>query len=79
LHIVDPAQDRTIHIAAGGSNTAVVWNPWEQLSRTMADLGDDDYRRLVCVETANAADEVITIDTDGEYALSASYRATTGD
>jgi len=28
----------------------VVWNVWGPKARAMADLGDDDWRRYVCVE-----------------------------
>lgn len=74
LHVVDPAGSRTIEITAENSTTAVVWNPWRDIARNMADLGDDDYRCLVCVETANAADEIIDIDSGAEFTLGATYR-----
>ena len=38
------------------------------------DLADDAYRRFVCVETANAADEIVTVAPGADYALSVSYR-----
>jgi glucose-6-phosphate 1-epimerase len=31
----------------------VVWNPWTDKSRSMADFGDDEYQRMVCVETGS--------------------------
>lgn len=73
LRINDPALGRRIDIACSGSATAVVWNPWQAISTAMQDLADDDYRRLVCVETANAADEVVTIQPGTQYCLAASY------
>lgn len=73
LGISDPALGRRIDIACSGSTTAVVWNPWQAISTAMQDLADDDYRRLLCVETANAADEVITIQPGAQYRLGASY------
>ena len=76
LSLVDRAWQRQIAIEAEGSTTAVVWNPWQDTATRMADLADDDYRRFVCVETANAADEVIQIPPGGEYRLTASYRLT---
>ena len=39
----------------------------------MADLGDRDYQNFVCVETANAANEVITVSAGQQYRMSAVY------
>jgi glucose-6-phosphate 1-epimerase len=64
---------RRIRIAAEGATTAVVWNPWQTVARDMVDLDDGDYRRFVCIETANAADEVVHIEPDQRATLSASY------
>lgn len=69
LDIVDGASGRTLCISAEGSRTAVVWNPGAALAAGMADLADGDHRRFVCVETANAADEVMTLPPGGEHRL----------
>jgi glucose-6-phosphate 1-epimerase len=69
LAVMDGALRRRIDIHAQGSRTAVVWNPWVAIAAGMADLDDDGYQRFVCVETANAADEVITLPPGGEHRL----------
>ena len=74
LAIDDAAQCRRICITSQGSNTAVVWNPWAKISAEMADLKDDDYQRLLCVETANADLDVVEIAPDSEFRLTANYR-----
>jgi glucose-6-phosphate 1-epimerase len=74
LTIDDSALNRRIQITSEGSKTAVVWNPWEKVSREMADLEDTDYRRLLCVETTNAANDVREIAPGGECRLTANYR-----
>jgi glucose-6-phosphate 1-epimerase len=74
LTIEDPGLQRVIRIASSGSKTAVVWNPWSHISAQMADLNDEDYRNLLCVETANAAQEVVNLPPAGEYRLRADYR-----
>lgn len=30
----------------------VVWNPWEKKCKAMADIGDDEYKHMVCVDGA---------------------------
>ena len=73
LALVDGALQRSVHIHAEGSRTAVVWNPWATLAAGMADLQDDEYRRFVCMETANAGDEVVTVPPGGEHRLVAEF------
>lgn len=75
LVIHDAAMKRRIRIASQGSQTAVVWNPWAKISAEMGDLLDDDYLRLLCVETTNAATDIITIQPGNEFRLVANYRA----
>jgi glucose-6-phosphate 1-epimerase len=33
----------------------VVWNPWSVKVQSMGDFGDDEYKRMVCVEPALAS------------------------
>jgi len=74
LAIDDVAYGRRTGITSTGSHTAVVWNPWADISAAMGDLRDDDYRHFVCVETANAATETITVGAGDEYLLGVEYR-----
>ncbi|WP_291010805.1 D-hexose-6-phosphate mutarotase [Hydrogenophaga sp.] len=61
LNLVDGRLQRRIHIRAEGSRTAVVWNPGDNVAARLSDLAPGDHRRFVCVETANAGDEVVTL------------------
>lgn len=73
LAIADGAQNRTIRITSSGNKTAVVWNPWVEIAASMGDLQDDDYTRFVCVETTNAADDVVEVPAGGEFRLVVEY------
>jgi glucose-6-phosphate 1-epimerase len=73
LTIDDASLGRKIVIASSGCSTAVVWNPWVEIAASMADLDDDDYRRMLCVETANAGPETVDIAAGGAYRLVAEY------
>jgi glucose-6-phosphate 1-epimerase len=67
--IDDSAWQRKIRIAKRGSHTTVVWNPWIEKARQLADFGDDEYHEMICVETTNAADDQITVPPGTEHHL----------
>ena len=57
----DPSSHRRITVEKSGSQTTVVWNPWVAKAAAMADFGDDEWPRMLCVETANAGANAITL------------------
>jgi len=63
--IEDRGLKRAIRIAKQGSRSTVVWNPWTEKADKMGDFGHDGHRGMVCVESANAFDNVVTV-TPGE-------------
>jgi glucose-6-phosphate 1-epimerase len=68
--IEDPDWNRRIIVAKSGSRSTVVWNPWEEKARAMADLGEA-WTGMVCIETANAADDARTLAPGGSHVLEA--------
>ncbi|TNF38764.1 MAG: D-hexose-6-phosphate mutarotase, partial [Gammaproteobacteria bacterium] len=71
--INDPVMQRSIRIAKQGSHSTVVWNPWIEKANQMGDLGPDGYLKMVCVESANAAEDVVTVDAGEEHSLNVTY------
>lgn len=71
LKIADNSRQRQIQITTSGNTTAVVWNPWSEISSASADLTDDDYRHFLCVEAANAMVDVPEIPAGSEFSLTA--------
>jgi glucose-6-phosphate 1-epimerase len=67
--IVDSTLGRRVTVAKEGSRSTVVWNPWCDKARRLADLGDDEYTEMVCVEVANAGDDTVTVAPGGEHRL----------
>jgi D-hexose-6-phosphate mutarotase len=53
VEILDPRFGRRILIEKQGSASTVVWNPWIAKSQAMPDFGNDEYTRMVCVESGN--------------------------
>jgi len=71
--IIDPAMGRKIVIQSQGSASTVVWNPWIETANKMGDLGPDGYLHMLCVETVNAADDVVEIAPGASYRMVADY------
>ncbi|MBA0622073.1 hypothetical protein Godav_007642 [Gossypium davidsonii] len=64
IAILDHEKKRTFAISKDGLPDAVVWNPWDKKAKALADFGDDEYKHMLCVETA-AIEKPITL-TPGE-------------
>jgi glucose-6-phosphate 1-epimerase len=73
LVIDDPALGRRIRITSEGSASAVVWNPWAATAAAMADLGDEEYTGMLCVETTNAGPDALLVNSGENYRLAARY------
>ncbi len=74
--IEDPVLRRRILIDKSGSRSTVVWTPWQEKAEKMGDLGPNEgWRRMLCVESGNALDNVVRIAPGEVHALSVSYRA----
>lgn len=48
-----------------GATQTVVWNPWSEKAVAMDDLGDDEWLRFVCVETAATGDHALDVPAGG--------------
>ncbi len=73
LTLLDTDSEHKVAIRSNGSNTTVVWNPWIDISKKSSDLSDDAYLRFICVETANAAKDVIAIEPNKSCTIEAEY------
>ncbi|BBL72747.1 D-hexose-6-phosphate mutarotase [Methylogaea oryzae] len=72
--IDDPGLARRIRIEKRGSRSTVVWNPWRDKAAALGDMGGDEtYLGMLCVESANAADDVATVAPGGEHRLWVRY------
>ena len=69
VNILDPRLGRKIVVEKQGSASTVVWNPWITKSRQMPDFGDEEYERMICVESGNVASNSITLSPGGSSTL----------
>lgn len=66
-------QQRRIIIHKQGSDSTVVWNPWQAVAAKMGDLGKDGYRHMLCVESANAMEDSVLLNAGEQHTLQVSY------
>jgi glucose-6-phosphate 1-epimerase len=70
----DPVWRRRIIVEKSGSDSTVVWNPWVEKTRGMSDMAPDDWKEMICVETANVADNAVHLSPGATHTLTASIR-----
>lgn len=73
VQIDDPANGRVIVVEKQNSANTVVWNPWSSLAAGMSDLGDDEWRLFVCVESANVGGDAVKLAPGKSHTLTATY------
>lgn len=71
--IEDKGLKRAIRIAKQGSKSTVVWNPWTEKAEKMGDFGPALHRDMVCVESGNALENVVTLAPGETHKLVAVY------
>ncbi len=71
--IEDKGLKRAIRIAKQGSQSTIVWNPWTEKADKMGDFGENGHRGMVCVESGNALENVVTIAPGETHRLVAVY------
>ena len=62
--------EREIQVINGNHDSVVVWNPWAEGAKGMADMDDDGYKTMLCVEAAITGSEGVTVAPDDEHCLS---------
>lgn len=61
LLIKDPRWERSIHLHALDSRSAVVWNPWVDKSRRLSQFADDAWQQMLCIETGRVWDDLMVV------------------
>lgn len=62
IEIYDRSLHRTICIRKENSRSTVVWNPWSEKAKAIADFGPDDYQNFLCVESGNVKEFAMQLD-----------------
>jgi glucose-6-phosphate 1-epimerase len=69
LSIVDPHWNRRITLTSSSSRSAVIWNPWTERAKELADMADDGWQRMLCIETANVWDDLVELKRGASHSL----------
>lgn len=48
-----------------GMPDVVLWNPWADKAKALADMGDEEFRHMVCVEPAVAGSGAVEVAPGG--------------
>lgn len=59
VSIDDPGRKQRLIVDKTSSSTTVVWNPWIEKAKRMADFGDDEWPSMLCIEAANTSPHAI--------------------
>lgn len=73
LTLRDPACGSEISVTKAGSNSSVVWNPWIDKAAALSDLDNEDWKRFICVEQANAGRNSVSLPAGGVHTFEANY------
>jgi glucose-6-phosphate 1-epimerase len=76
VEIEDPHLKRRIRIEKQGSLSTVVWNPWIAKAQQMPDFGNDEYSRMVCVESGNVASNSLHLAPGQTHTLAVTLSST---
>jgi glucose-6-phosphate 1-epimerase len=67
LQVMDPVLERRIHLRKENSRTTVIWNPWQAAAEKMADMGADEWKKMLCVEGANILGNAIQLNAGEQH------------
>lgn len=67
--IHDAAGKRRITVAKAGSNTTVVWNPWDSGAAKLPDIEASEWHEFLCVETVNAGPNSISLASGANHSM----------
>ena len=71
VDLLDPQLRRRIRLQKVNSRTTVVWNPWQEGSGKLKDLGEGEWKQFLCVEASNLLGAAVTLAPAQEHTMSA--------
>ncbi len=69
--VEDPLLGRRLLVAKAYSRSTVVWNPWTELTAKLPDMDPEGWQGMLCVETANAGPNALTLGPGESHTMRA--------
>jgi len=65
-HTIITGNENKLNIVIEKDNfpETVVWNPWIEKAKSMADFGDDEYKKMICVEAGYLKERYVVKPAD---------------
>lgn len=69
ISIADPGFKREIVLEKSNQADAIVWNPWDDGAKKIADLGESNHKNFICLEAGNAtrSNSLITLQPEESF------------
>lgn len=74
INLVTP--DYTANLSSKNSLSTIIWNPWIEKSKTLDQFLPSDYEKMLCIETANAGQDFVTLLPNTSFSLGLNYQKT---
>ncbi|MBW3068615.1 D-hexose-6-phosphate mutarotase [Actinomyces sp. 594] len=69
--VSDPGHGRRITVVGAHAPNTVVWNPWSAGAAAMADMDDDEFASMLCVESAAVGENAVILEPGQSVSLGA--------
>jgi glucose-6-phosphate 1-epimerase len=74
IELEDGELKRRIQLAKGNSFTTVVWNPWRDGAKSLADLAKDEWQKMVCIEASNVLGCAVELAPGQQHTMQATIQ-----
>jgi len=71
VELDDPVLRRRTRVAKENSRTTVIWNPWAEKAHSLSDLPDDEWKKMICIETSNVSDCAVNLAPGQQHKMKA--------
>jgi glucose-6-phosphate 1-epimerase len=69
IELQDQSLGRRVAVVKENSLNTVVWNPWIEKAKAMADFGDAEWRQMICIEASNVADCAVQLEPGQQHTM----------